>query len=310
MLRLDDVPEPTPGPGEVRVRVEAAGVNFIDVYFRKGQYQSAAMPFTLGQEAAGVVDAVGPGLDGFGPGDRVAYTGAQGAYAEKAVVPAARLVRIPDGLDARQAAAAMLQGMTAQYLASSTFPLARGHTCLVHAAAGGVGLLLCQIARLRGARVIGTVSTDEKARLAKEAGADQVILYSTQDFVAETRRMTSGAGVDVVYDSVGATTFLKGLEVLRPRGVMVLFGQSAGPVAPLELQLLNQRGSLYVTRPSLPHYIASSEELRQRSDEVLGWIRDGRLRLRIHQTWPLAEAEAAHRAIEGRTTSGKLLLIP
>lgn len=307
-LRYEDVAEPAPQAGEVLVRLEAAGVNFIDVYFRSGQYKPATLPFTLGQEGAGLIEAVGSSVEGLKVGDRVAFTGVGGAYAERAVVPAARLVPIPAGVPSHQAAAAMLQGMTAHYLATSTFPLQRGHTCLIHAAAGGVGLLLVQMAKLRGARVLGTVSTEEKAALAREAGADEIIFYTRQDFVAETRRLTQGEGVDVVYDSVGKTTFLPGLDALKPRGLMALFGQSSGAVEPVVPQLLNQKGSLFLTRPSLQHYVHSTQELRERSDEIFGWIASGRLKLRIHQTYPLSQAADAHRALEGRQTSGKLLL--
>jgi len=309
-MRLEEVEAPTPKSGEVRVRIEAAGVNFIDVYFRTGLYPSRETPFTLGQEAAGVVEALGPGTDGFKVGDRVAFTGVRGAYAETIAVPADRLVPIPPELSSPLAAAAMLQGMTAHYLSTTTFPLRPGHTCLIHAAAGGVGQLLTQIAKLRGARVIGTVSTEEKAALARAAGADEIIFYTRQDFVTETRRLTGGAGVDVIYDSVGKTTFLPGLDCLRTRGTMVTFGQSSGPVGPIEPALLNQKGSLFLTRPSLHHHIHDAEELRQRSGEVLGWISEGKLRLRIDRSYPLSEAAEAHRALEGRHTSGKVLLIP
>jgi NADPH2:quinone reductase len=309
VLRLEDVPDPVPLPGEAVVRIEAAGVNFIDCYHRTGLYK-AALPFTLGQEAAGVVEAVGADVRDVRPGDRVAWAAAFGAYAEKAAVPADRLVPLPEGVTTRQAAAAMLQGMTAHYLACSTYPLKSGDVCLVHAAAGGVGLLLCQIARMRGARVLGTVSTPEKAAIAREAGADATIEYTSQDFAVEARRLTEGKGVHVVYDSVGRTTFEKGLATLSPRGMMVLFGQSSGPVAPVEPQLLAQKGSLYLTRPTLGHYIAARSELLQRAGEVLAWVRDGRLRLRIAHEFPLREAAAAHRALEGRQTSGKILLVP
>ena len=260
-LHYEDVPDPTPKAGEVLVRVEAAGVNFIEVYFRTGVYKVAAFPFTPGGEAAGVVEAVGPGVTDLKPGDRVATFNAQGAYAEHALVAAARVVRIPDGVTTRQAAAVMLQGMTAHYLATATRPLGPGDTCLVHAAAGGVGLLLCTIAKKRGARVIGTVSTEEKAALARAAGADEVILYTEQDFVAEVKRLTDGKGVQAVFDSVGKTTFEKGLDVLAPRGTMALFGQSSGPAPAIDPQILNAKGSLFLTRPSLFAYAASREEL-------------------------------------------------
>ena len=309
VLRLEEVPDPAPSSGEALVRIESAGVNFIDVYHRTGQYK-VAYPTTIGQEGAGVVETVGADVRDVRPGDRVAWAAVLGAYAAKAVVPADRLVPVPEGVTSRQAAAAMLQGMTAHYLATSTHPLEAGDVCLVHAAAGGVGLLLCQIGRMRGARVLGTVSTPEKAALAREAGADATIDYTTQDFVAETRRLTEGRGVKVVYDSVGKTTFEKGLGCLVPRGTMVLFGQSSGAVAPLDPQILNQKGSLYLTRPTLAHYVASRSELLRRAGEVLGWVRDGRLRLRIAREFPLGEAAAAHTALEGRKTSGKILLIP
>lgn len=309
VLRYEDVPEPTPKAGEALVKVEAAGVNYIDVYYRSGLYR-AELPFTLGLEAGGVVTAVGPGVSEVRVGDRVAYTGVPGAYAEYAAVPAARLVVLPEGVSVRQGAAAMLQGMTAHYLACTTYPLKPGDVCLVHAAAGGVGLLLCQIAKMRGARVIGTVSTQAKAALAREAGADDVILYAEQDFEAEVKRLTGGAGVHVVYDSVGRTTWEKSLNCLRPRGMLVLYGQSSGPVGPLDPQILNQKGSLFLTRPSLFHYVATREELLQRAGEVLGWIRDGKLRLRMEFQFPLKDAAEAHRALEGRRTTGKILLLP
>ena len=309
VLHYEDVPQPAPGVGQALIKVEAAGVNFIDVYQRKGAYP-IPLPFIPGQEAAGTVVAVGPDVGAVRAGDRVAYTGAQGAYAEYAVVPAERLVPLPDGVTTRQGAAAMLQGMTAHYLTTTISPLAPGDTCLVHAAAGGVGLLLCQIAKQRGARVIGTVSTPAKAQLAREAGAAEIILYTEQDFEIEVRRLTGGAGVRVVYDAVGLTTFLKGFNCLAPRGMMVLFGQSSGPVEPLDPQVLNRKGSLFLTRPNLAHYIATRAELMARANEVLGWVRAGTLRLRIDREFPLARAAEAHRELEGRRTTGKLLLIP
>ena len=309
VLRYEDVPDPVPSTGEALVKIDAAGVNYIDVYFRSGQYP-APMPSILGLEAAGTVTALGQGVTGVKPGDRVAYTGIPGAYAEHAAVPAERLFVLPAAITTRQGAAMMLQGMTAHYLACSTYPLQRGDTCLVHAAAGGVGLLLCQIAKLRGARVIGTVSTAEKARLAREAGADEVILYTQQDFVTEVRRITNGNGCRVVYDSVGKTTFEKGLDCLAARGMMVLFGQSSGPVGPFDPQVLNAKGSLFLTRPSLPYYIATREELLQRSSALADWIASGKLRLRIGLELPLAQAAEAHRALESRRTTGKVLLLP
>ncbi|HXL11356.1 MAG TPA: quinone oxidoreductase [Gemmatimonadales bacterium] len=308
-LRYEDVAQPSPTAGQVLVKVEAAGVNYIDVYQRTGLYK-VATPFTLGQEAAGVVSAVGPGVTDPKPGDRVAYTSILGAYAEYAVVPADRVVVLPDGVTTRQAAAAMLQGMTAQYLASTTYPLKAGDTCLVHAAAGGVGLLLCQIASRRGARVIGTVSTREKAALARDAGARDVILYTEQDFEVEVKRLTNGVGLQVVYDSVGKTTFEKGLNCLIRRGMMVLYGQSSGPIGSLDPQVLSQKGSLFLTRPTLAHYIETRAELVARAGEVLSWIKSGALKLRIEHEFSLAEVAEAHRALEARKTTGKLLLIP
>lgn len=309
VMRLDEVPAPHAGAGEALVEIAAIGVNFIDVYFRTGLYK-APLPLTLGLEAAGTVKAVGDGVAAVAVGDRVAWTGVPGAYAEMAVVPAARLVKLPDALSFREGAAAMLQGMTAHYLACSTYPLKRGDACLVHAAAGGVGLLLCQVAKLRGATVIATVSTDAKAALARAAGADHVILYSKDDFVTGVRQATGGAGVHVVYDGVGATTFEKSLDCLRPRGMMVLFGAASGPVPLFDLQQLNNKGSLFITRPSLFHYIMEERELRARAADVLGWIAAGQLRLRIETDFPLAAAVDAHRALEGRKTTGKVLLLP
>jgi NADPH2:quinone reductase len=268
------------------------------------------MPLTLGLEAGGTVTAVGAGVTEVKVGDKVAYTGVPGAYAQYAAVPAARLVVLPQGVTTRQGAAAMLQGMTAHYLACTTYPLRKGDACLVHAAAGGVGLLLCQMAKMRGARVIGTVSTDEKAKLAREAGADEVILYTRQDFEAEVRRLTDGKGLQVIYDSVGKTTFEKGFNVLAPRGMMVLYGQSSGPVGPIDPGILAAKGSLFLTRPSLFAYTATREELLQRAGEVLGWIRDGKLKLRMEFEFPLKDVVEAHRALEGRKTTGKVLLVP
>jgi NADPH2:quinone reductase len=309
VLRHEDLPDPQPQAGQAVVRVDAAGVNFIDVYHREGLYK-AAMPLTLGQEGAGAVLAVAPDVADLAPGDRVAWAGGFGGYAEKAAVAADRLVKIPDGVTNRQAAAAMLQGMTAHYLACATYPLKTGDTCLIHAGAGGVGLLLTQIARMRGARVLTTVSTPEKALLSREAGAEEAIDYGRQDFEAEAKRVTGGRGVEVVYDSVGRTTFDKSLASLAPRGMMVLFGQSSGPVGSFDPQVLAQRGSLYLTRPSLFVYIASRRELLERAGDVLGWIRDGKLKLRIEHELPLARAADAHRALEGRKTAGKVLLVP
>ena len=309
VLRHEDVPEPTPKTGEAVVKVDAAGLNYIDVYYRTGLYK-AELPMTLGLEAGGTVTVVGPNVSEVKVGDKVAYTGVPGAYAEYAAVPAARLVVLPAGVSTRQGAAAMLQGMTAHYLACSTYPLKKGDSCLVHAAAGGVGLLLCQIAKMRGARVIGTVSTDDKAKLAREAGADEVILYTRQDFEAEVKRLTEGKGLQVVYDSVGKTTFDKGFNCLAPRGMMVLYGQSSGPVGAFDPAVLGAKGSLFLTRPSLFAYAASREDLQQRAGDVLGWIRDGKLKVRMEFEFPLKDAAEAHRALEGRRTTGKVLLVP
>ena len=308
-LKYEDTPPPSPKAGEAVVKVDAAGLNYVDVYVRTGAYKGE-YPMTLGMEAGGTVSAVGPNVSDVQVGDKVAYTGIPGAYAEYAAVPAARLVKLPGGISTKQGAAAMLQGMTAHYLACSTYPLKKGDACLVHAAAGGVGLLLCQIAKMRGARVIGTVSTDEKAKLAREAGADEVILYTRQDFEAEVKRLTDGKGLQVVYDSVGKTTFDKSLNCLAPRGLLALYGQSSGPIGPFDVALLGAKGSLFLTRPSLNAYIASREELTQRSGELLGWIRDGKLKLRTEFEFPLKDAAEAHRALEGRKTTGKVLLVP
>jgi len=308
-LRYEEIERAAPGPSQVLVKIEAAGVNFIDIYQRTGHYK-VPLPVTLGQEAAGTVSAVGPGVAEPKVGERVAYASLLGAYAEYAVVPADRVVVLPDGVSTKQGAAVMLQGMTAHYLATSTYALKPGDACLAHAAAGGVGLLLCQIAKLRGARVLGTVSTREKAALARGAGADEVILYTGQDFETEVRRLTNGAGLQVIYDSVGKTTFEKGLGCLAPRGMMVLYGQSSGPVGPFDPQVLSQKGSLFLTRPTLAHYTATRAELLGRAGEVLGWIKSGKLTVRIERELPLAQAAEAHRLLEGRKTTGKVLLIP
>ena len=308
-LVLVDLPVPKPKPNEALVQVKAAGVNFIDVYFREGRYP-AQLPFVNGQEAAGVVTEVGSEVTTFQPGDRVAYTGALGSYAEYAAVPANRLVKIPDDLSFEQAAAAMLQGMTAHYLVHSTYKLQAGETALIHAAAGGVGQLLVQMAKKIGARVIGTAGTKEKAQLARDAGADECIIYTEADFETETRRLTDNKGVNVVYDGVGKATFDKDLNVLAPRGYLVLFGGSSGAVPPFDLIKLSQKGSLYVTRPTLAHYTAAREEMEWRANDVLQWIVAGDLKLRIHKNYMLAEAAQAHRDLEGRKTTGKLLLIP
>jgi len=309
VLRYEDLPQPAPGAGQALVRLEAIGVNFIDIYHRKGLYPRP-LPFTLGQEGAGIVTAVGPDVTDLAAGDRVVFTGVQGSYAEQVAAPVRQLVPIPRRIDAQTAAAAMLQGLTAHYLVHSTYPLQRGQWALVHAAAGGLGLLLIQMAKRLGARVIGTVSTEEKAQLAREAGADAVILYTQQDFEVETTRLTGGRGVDVVYDSVGKTTFEKGLNVLAPRGYMVLCGQASGPAPPLDPQVLNAKGSLFLTRPTVGHYTATREELLQRAGDLFGWIQTGELRIRIGGRFPLADAAEAHRQLEGRLTTGKVLLIP
>jgi NADPH2:quinone reductase len=308
-LKYEEVAVPEPGEGEALIKIEAVGVNFIDIYHRIGRYQGT-LPLTLGQEAAGVVDAVGPNVTDVRPGDRVAYASVQGSYAEYAVAPAWRLVPIPEKVDAQHAAAILIQGMTAHYLTFSTYPLKKGDTALVHAAGGGTGQLLVQIAKMRGARVIGTVSTEEKAALAREAGADEVILYTQTDFESEVKRLTNGAGVDVVYDSVGKDTFDKSLNCLRRRGMMVLYGASSGAVPPLDPQVLNAKGSIYLTRPFLAHYTADRAELLGRVNDLFNWIAAGELKVRIDKTFPLAEAAEAHRYLEGRQSKGKILLLP
>jgi NADPH:quinone reductase len=309
VLQLENVPDPIPGPGEAAVRLEAIGVNFVEIYHRRGLY-SSQLPFTPGTEGAGTVVSVGPDVTGLRPGDRVASVNLLGSYAELARAPAERLVLLPETVDTRTAAAAMLQGLTAHYLATSTYPLKSGDWCLIHAAAGGVGLLLCQIARDRGARIIGTVSTPEKAELARAAGAHEVVRYTQQDFVGEARRITGGRGVSVVYDSVGKTTFEGSLNSLAPRGMLVLFGQSSGPVPPVDPQLLNSKGSLFLTRPTVAHYSATKEELGARASDLFQWVMTGALKVRVDRTFPLAQAAEAHRALEGRGTTGKVLLIP
>ncbi len=308
-LVYQEIEKPAPKAGEALVRLEAIGLNFIDVYHRTGLYPQER-PFIPGMEAAGVIEAIGSGVTEISVGDRVAYAMSPGAYAEYAIVPAWKLVQVPDGVDARQAAAMMLQGMTAHYLMTSTYPLKAGETALIHAAAGGVGLLLIQLAKRIGARAIGTVSTEAKAQLARDAGAAEVILYTKQDFEQETRRMTGGKGVQVVYDSVGKDTFLKSLNSLAPRGMLALFGQSSGPVESFNPALLAQKGSLFLTRPSLANYAATRDELLWRSGELFDWILSGELKLRIEKTFPLAEAAESHRQLEGRKTTGKVLLIP
>lgn len=308
-LQLVDIPVPKPKANEAVIKIAAAGVNFIDVYLREGRYK-APLPFVNGQEGAGVVTELGAEVKTVKPGDRVAYAGPLGAYAEFAAVAADRLVPIPKGVTERDAAAAMLQGMTAHYLLYDTFPLEAGQATLIHAAAGGVGLLLVQMAHNIGARVIGTVSTEEKAKLAREAGADEIILYTKSDFEAETKRLTGGKGVDVVYDSVGKTTFDKGLNVLRPRGMMVLYGASSGAVPPFDLIQLSAKGSLFVTRPKLGDYVITRVELLARAEAVLGMVAAGKLKLRAEHVYKLEDAVQAHRDLEGRKTTGKLLLIP
>jgi NADPH2:quinone reductase len=309
VLKLEDIPVPAPGPGQVLVRMAAAGVNFIDIYQRSGQYKGA-LPFTPGMEGAGIVEAAGEGVITFAPGDRAAFGFTQGSYAEYSVVPADKLVAVPEGVDLTLAAASLLQGMTAHYLTHATFPLGPEHTALVHAAAGGTGALVVQMAKRRGARVLATAGSPEKAAIAAAAGADAVILYRETDFAAEVMRLTGGRGVDVVYDSVGKDTFDAGLTVIRPRGMMVLFGQSSGPVAPLDPQTLNARGSLFLTRPSLGFYVANRDEMQMRASAVFDGIGDGWLTIRVDRQLPLAEAAAAHDALAGRATQGKVLLIP
>ncbi|MFN2444765.1 MAG: quinone oxidoreductase [Vicinamibacterales bacterium] len=306
-MELVEAPTPSPGRGEVLIAIAVSGVNFLDVYFRSGLYKSE-VPILLGSEAAGTVERVGEGVTDLTIGDRVAYAMVRGSYAEYAVVPAAQAVKIPDAVNFETAAAVMLQGTTAHYLTRSTFPLASGHTCLVHAAAGGAGGLIVQLAKSRHARVFGTVSTEAKAREVRALGAHEVILYTQQDFAAEVRRLSEGRGVDVVYDSVGKTTFDKSLSVLKPRGMLVLFGQSSGPVPPFDPNRLNAAGSIYLTRPSLGHYLATPDELRWRAAELMALVVSGAVKVRISATYPLSEAAHAHRDLESRATTGKLLL--
>ena len=307
-LQLVDIPKPQPGPKDALVKIAASGVNFIDVYFRIGLYK-VDLPAVLGMEAAGIVEAVGKEVTEVRPGDRVAYATARGSYAEYAVVPAWQLVKIPDGIGLNSAAAAILQGMTAHYLTHSTFQLKSVDTCLVHAAAGGTGRLIVQMAKMLGARVLGTTSTEAKAEIALQAGIDEIIFYTKQDFEAEVKRLTNGRGVDVIYDSVGAPTYMQGLNCLRPRGMMVLFGQSGGKVPPIDPTLLNTKGALFLTRPTLMHYCANREELLWRAGDVLQWIASGKLKLAIDRTYPLAQVAQAHRDLESRATAGKILLI-
>lgn len=309
VLSYEEVEDPTPAAGEALVQLEAVGLNYIDTYHREGLYP-VDLPCVPGVEGAGTVTAIGADVTDVAVGDKVAYAGAMGAYADLAVVPADRLVPLPDGVSAEDAAAVMLQGMTAHYLATGSFPLSPGDTALIHAAAGGVGLLLVQIAKMRGARVIGTVSTEEKEALARGAGADEVIRYTESDFESEVQRLTDNAGVEVVFDSVGKTTFDKGLNLLKPRGTMVLFGQSSGPVEPLDPQVLSQKGSIFLTRPTMVHYILTRQDLLDRSGEVLSWVGAGKLDVRVGARFALADAADAHRALEGRKTTGKVLLQP
>lgn len=309
VLTLEEIPVPEPKASEARVKIEAIGLNYIDVYQRTGLYPLQT-PFTLGMEGAGVVDKVGEDVKEVKKGDRVAYAMILGSYAEYAIVPAAKLAPLPANIDSKSAVALMLQGMTAHYLTHSTYDLKKGETALIHAAAGGVGLLLTQIAKLRGANVIGTVSTEAKAQLAKEAGADHVILYTQTDFAAEVKKITDGKGLHVIYDSVGQTTFDKGLDCLRPRGYMVLFGQSSGPVSPFDPGKLAGKGSLFLTRPTLAHYTLDRAELLQRANDLFTWTASEKLKLRIEKTFRMAEAAEAHRQLEGRKTTGKVILLP
>jgi NADPH2:quinone reductase len=308
-LKYEEVPVPEPGEGEARVKIEAIGVNFLDIYQRMGRYQGT-LPFTLGQEAAGTVDALGSNVTDVKLGHRVAYASVQGSYAEYAIIPSWRLVPIPEEVDAQHAVAVMVQGMTAHYLTYSTYPLKEGETALVHAAGGGTGQLLVQVAKRRGAHVIGTVSTEEKAALGREAGADEVILYTQTDFETEVKRLTNNLGVDVVYDSVGKDTFDKSLNCLRKRGYMVLYGQSSGSVSPIDPQTLNVKGSLYLTRPFIGHYTSDRAELMWRVNDLFSWVAAGELKVRIDKTFPLADAAEAHRYLESRQSKGKVLLIP
>lgn len=309
VMRLEELPTPNPGQGQALVKVEAIGVNFVDIYNRSGLYKNP-LPFTPGSEGAGTVEGVGPGVTEVKVGDRVGWAQVGGSYATHVVAPAQKLILIPEGVNSRDAAAVLLQGLTAHYLATSTYPLKTGDSCLVHAAAGGVGRLLCQIAKQRGARVIGTAGSPEKAAIARDGGADEVILYREQDFVAEVRRLTGGAGVQVVYDMVGKDTFDGSLSSLARRGCLVLVGQASGPVPPLDPRVLNTKGSLYLIRPSLGDYTVTREELLARANDVLTWLSEGKLRLRVDRTYPLAEAAEAHRALEGRQTAGKVQLMP
>jgi NADPH2:quinone reductase len=309
VLRMEEVPVPSPGEGQALVRLQAVGINFIDVYHRTGLYK-VALPFTPGMEGAGLVELVGPNVTEVQPGDRVAYATVLGSYGECALTPARQLIKLPEGMDYRIGAAILLQGMTAHYLTQTTFPLKRGDTALVHAAAGGAGLLIVQMAKRAGARVIGTVSTEEKAQLAHEAGADEIVVYTRSDFEAKAKEFTNGKGVNVVYDSVGKTTFEKSLNCLAPRGTLALFGQSSGSVPPFDPSMLAAKGSLFLTRPSLTHYTATREELLHRAGDVLNWAQSGDLKIRLARLFSLSEAAEAHRQLEGRLTTGKILLLP
>jgi NADPH2:quinone reductase len=309
VLTLQNLPDPEPGPGEALIRIEASGVNFIDTYFREGRYP-AKLPYTLGQEASGTVVSVGAEVTSVQAGDRVAWCGIPGTYAELAIAPATRLVKVPDSMTAEQAAAAILQGMTAHYLLRDTYPVKSGDTILIHAGAGGTGLLLIQIAKKLGAHVITTVSTEEKAALAREAGADHVILYTQEDFVERVKQITEGKLLPVVYDSVGKSTFEQSLQCLHPRGYMVLFGGASGAVPPFDLIRLSTMGSLFITRPTLGNYISARAELEARAADIFHWVADGSLKLRIAHTYPLAEAARAQIDLAGRKTTGKLLLLP
>ena len=309
VLEVAEIGSPSPGPREVLVDVAASGVNFIDTYQRSGTYQ-LPLPFTPGSEGAGTVAEVGAEVTEFAVGDRVAWAMTPGSYAERAAVPVDKAVKVPEGVDDKTAAAALLQGMTAHYLVTSTYSVQTGDTALVHAAAGGMGLLLTQLIKARGGNVIGTVSTEEKERLAREAGADEIIRYTEADVAAEVRDLTDGRGVDVVYDGVGRTTFDASLASLRPRGLLALFGAASGPVPPVDPQRLNTAGSVFLTRPSLAAYLLTREELDWRSGEVFDWIKQGALRITVGGSYPLAEARRAHEDLEGRRTTGKLLLLP
>ncbi len=309
VMEFKDIPDPIMTDSQVLIDVKVSGVNFIDVYFRTGLYKTP-IPMILGLEGAGIIAAFGKTVEGFKIGDRVAYTGILGSYAQRQTVAADRLVILPPKISFQEGATCMIQGMTAHYLTKSTYPLKKGDTCLIHAAAGGVGLLLCQVGKILGATVIGTVSTDEKAALAKEAGADHVINYSKQDFVSEVKRITGNRGVNVVYDGVGKATFEKGLDCLMPRGMMVLFGQASGSVSPIDPVVLNQKGSIYLTRPGIMAYISTREELEGRANDVFTWVMKGKMKLRISREFPLSQAREAHMALEGRKTTGKILLIP